>query len=65
MSQHRDPICGMMVESDTATAHTTYQSRDVFFCSDECRKAFEKEPARYFDRLEQEPPYTVKGMAGI
>jgi len=65
MNQVRDPICGMMVDPDTAPAHTIYESQEVFFCSHECRRKFEAEPARYVDRIERhEPPYTVsKGFA--
>jgi YHS domain-containing protein len=59
MSQAKDPVCGMMVDTDTAPAHTTYESQDVYFCSQQCRKEFEKEPERYADKLEREPPFTV------
>jgi YHS domain-containing protein len=60
MNQVKDPVCGMMVDPDTAPAHTTYESQEVFFCSSECRRQFEAEPARYVDQLERhEPPYTV------
>jgi YHS domain-containing protein len=65
MNQVKDPVCGMMVDPDTAPAHTTYESQEVYFCSHECRREFEAEPARYVDQLEpHEPPYTVsKGFA--
>jgi YHS domain-containing protein len=60
MREAKDPVCGMMVELENAAASTTYESQDVFFCSDECRREFEANPARYYDRLErQEPPFTV------
>jgi YHS domain-containing protein len=60
MSEAKDPVCGMMVEPENAAASTTYESQEVFFCSDECRREFEANPARYYDRLErQEPPFTV------
>jgi YHS domain-containing protein len=64
MSQVKDPVCGMTIDSDTAAASTIYESREVYFCSDECRRSFEEDPARYYDRLEwQEPPHTTtKGM---
>jgi YHS domain-containing protein len=60
MNQVKDPVCGMMVDPETAPAHTTYEDQDVFFCSHECRKQFEDEPALYAGHLEpNEPPYTV------
>jgi Cu+-exporting ATPase len=65
MSQAKDPVCGMMIETEDAAGSTTYESQDVYFCSDQCRRDFEADPARYYDRLErQEPSYTVtQGMA--
>jgi P-type Cu+ transporter len=65
MSQVKDPVCGMMIEVEDAAGSTTYESHDVYFCSDQCRRDFEADPARYYDRLDrQEPPYTVtQGMA--
>jgi Cu+-exporting ATPase len=65
MSQFRDPVCGMIIDSEDAAGSTTYESNQVYFCSDQCRRDFEADPARYYDRLDrQEPPYTVtEGMA--
>jgi Cu+-exporting ATPase len=65
MSQVKDPVCGMMIDTDTAAGSTTFESQEVYFCSDQCRRDFESDPGRYYDRLEShEPPYTVtEGMA--
>lgn len=65
MSQVKDPVCGMSIDTEDAAGSTTYESQDVYFCSDQCRRDFEADPGRYYDRLErQEPPYTVtKAMA--
>jgi YHS domain-containing protein len=60
MKPTKDPVCGIIVDRDTAAGSTTYESQEVLFCSDECRREFEADPARYYDRLErQEPPFTV------
>jgi YHS domain-containing protein len=60
MSQVKDPVCGMMIEPRTAAGRATYQSHEVYFCSEQCRRQFEAAPGNY--PLEQhEPPYTVKG----
>ena len=56
MHQVKDPVCGMMVDPDTAPAYTTYESREVFFCSQECRREFEEEPSRYVENLEWYKP---------
>ncbi len=53
MNQVKDPVCGMMVDPETAPAHTTYESQEVFFCSRECRREFEVDPARYAENLER------------
>jgi Cu+-exporting ATPase len=65
MSQVKDPVCGMMIEAETAAGSTTYESQEVYFCSDHCRREFEASPARYYNHIErQEPAYTVtNGMA--
>jgi YHS domain-containing protein len=63
MARVKDPVCGMMVDPDSAAASITWESREFFFCSDECRRAFQTEPDDFAARAEQEPPYTVtKGM---
>jgi YHS domain-containing protein len=60
MSQVKDPVCGMLIDPETAAGSTTFESQEVYFCSDQCRRDFEADPGRYYDRLErQEPPYTV------
>jgi YHS domain-containing protein len=54
----------MAVDPDTAAARTTHESREFFFCSNECRRMFEADPEVYAAKAGQEPPYTVtKGMA--
>jgi P-type Cu+ transporter len=56
----KDPVCGMRIDAERASANSTYETQEVFFCSDECRRKFEADPGRYYDQLEHhEPPYTV------
>ena len=52
MNQVRDPVCGMLVDPETAPAHTTYESQEVFFCSHECCREFEVDPAYYVENLD-------------
>jgi P-type Cu+ transporter len=60
MSEVKDPVCGVTIDSETAAGSTTYEGQKVYFCSDQCRKEFEADPGHYYDRLERpEPPYTV------
>ena len=63
MNQVRDPVCGMIIDRDTAKARSTHEGHDVYFCSDECRRAFEADPARYApgEAERHEPRSTVSG----
>ena len=45
--QHRDPVCGMLVDSDHAAAESTHGSAHYFFCSTSCRDRFEGNPAQF------------------
>jgi YHS domain-containing protein len=49
----KDPVCGMWIQVSDAAGSTTYESQPVYFCSDQCRRDFESDPARYYDRLER------------
>jgi YHS domain-containing protein len=60
MSQARDPVCGSMVDINAAAGRITYESHELYFCSDDCRRSFEADPER-FEPERHEPPYTVKG----
>jgi YHS domain-containing protein len=74
MATVKDPVCGMMIEAESAVARIDKDGQSYFFCSEECRTAFEASPERYVgerapaaaepaERLEQhEPPYTVTGI---
>ncbi|HEX9057146.1 MAG TPA: YHS domain-containing protein [Ktedonobacterales bacterium] len=48
----KDPVCGMQVDTRTAQYTANYAIRDgslatFYFCSDECKQMFEREPERY------------------
>ncbi len=43
----KDPVCGMEVDEKRAAAQAQYQGQTYHFCSPGCKKAFEKEPAKY------------------
>ena len=66
----------MSVDSDTAAERVEYAGATYYFCSADCREAFEADPERYVGaagvagsahdpagQLEQhEPPYTTWGF---
>ena len=42
-----DPICKMDVDPTTAKWKSTYNGKEYYFCAPGCKKAFEKNPAKY------------------
>lgn len=45
-----DPVCGMQVERDRATSAgrvVVHDGRAYYFCSEDCRRKFEKQPVAY------------------
>ena len=76
MAQVKDPVCGMMVDPSTAPGQSSYQGTTYHFCSAQCLRQFESDPARYVsgrsagaadaaeapvERERHEPPYTKWG----
>ena len=67
MATVKDPVCGKVIDSESATAHVVVAGQTVYFCSTACATTFETNPGRYAvetsatpERLEQhEPPYTT------
>lgn len=43
----KDPVCGMDIDPKTAAGKSEYQGQTYYFCSAGCKKAFDKEPAKY------------------
>lgn len=50
LNPETDPVCGMDVDRDTAgnaKRTATHDGHTYFFCSDDCKTKFEKEPGKY------------------
>src|SRR5262249_42054659 len=47
--ENADLAC-LMVRITDSTPRVEYQGRTYYFCSEECRAAFEKQPAKYAGR---------------
>jgi YHS domain-containing protein len=43
----KDPVCGMDVDPSKTPYKTVYKGEIYYFCSSECKKAFEKDPEHY------------------
>ncbi len=69
--QYLDPVCGMTVDTATATAESKHGSQHFYFCSTACRDRFAADPTRFLgssrsgkdtEELEKhEPPRTTVG----
>lgn len=42
-----DPVCGMLIKTETAHASRLYEERDLYFCSEGCVRRFDADPERY------------------
>ena len=74
MATVKDPVCGMMIDTESAQGHTAFRGRTYYFCSSECVAAFELNPEQYAaeadealepeheDLEKHEPPYTTLGF---
>jgi Cu+-exporting ATPase len=45
--QVRDPVCGMIISADEAAGKIDHSDHTHYFCSDQCRREFEKDPKKY------------------
>jgi len=43
----KDPVCGMMVEPQTAVASAEHDGKTYYFCSMDCKEEFEEDPESY------------------
>ena len=46
-----DPVCGMKIDENSAQSKTQYQGMTNSFCSDECRRQFEKNPEHEEEKI--------------
>lgn len=45
--QFVDPVCGMSVDPDTASAKTCHNGVQFYFCAEGCRQAFKADPGKF------------------
>jgi Cu+-exporting ATPase len=45
-----DPVCGMAVDENSATAQSAYKDKTYFFCALNCKKLFEQSPEAYINK---------------
>lgn len=42
-----DPVCGMIVDSTSASFFSDYRGRRIYFCCESCEKSFERSPEKF------------------
>jgi len=47
--QHIDPVCRMLVSSDSEY-HYDYAGKHYYFCSEHCLRKFKEHPEQYLDK---------------
>jgi P-type Cu+ transporter len=50
MSRSIDPVCGMTVAPETASAEYDYEGKTYYFCSIGCKERFTAEPEKYLKK---------------
>lgn len=53
MTEHKDPVCEMMVEETEAVGSYTYKGVTYYFCSESCAERFKKDPERFLNPVTQ------------
>lgn len=51
MARVRDPVCGMTIDQQDAVATSTYKEKTYYFCSEDCKVAFDEAPEDYAGRV--------------
>ena len=47
MAIQTDPVCGMKVDDQKATAQSTYEGKTYYFCCAGCKGKFDANPQQY------------------
>ena len=55
----KDPVCGMTVKIAGAVPTAEYLGKSYYFCSDDCKTAFLKDPAKFASKKEAAAPGVV------
>lgn len=45
-----DPVCKMQISAQDAEAESEYKGRTYYFCSEDCKESFDKDPIRYAEK---------------
>ncbi len=60
----KDPVCGMMVSTETATGKSAFKNETYYFCSPACKEKFDANPSQYLKEVsENQLPTNVENPA--
>ena len=48
----KDPVCGMKIDPAKASGKSEHKGKTYYFCSEDCKKKFDKEPAKYAEKTD-------------
>jgi P-type Cu+ transporter len=51
-SVQKDPVCGMSIDPNDAES-STHQGKTYYFCSEDCKTKFDKQPAQYANKQKE------------
>lgn len=57
----QDPVCKMDINKQDAAGEAQYKGDTYYFCSEECKETFDKQPEKY---MQQEQQRQKKRAAG-
>jgi Cu+-exporting ATPase len=60
----KDPVCGMVVNPAKAVATTEYKDKTYYFCTADCRTAFEQWPEKFVDQTETDDESSQGSVPG-
>ena len=58
----KDPVCGMEIDTKDAAGTTEYQGQTYYFCSPNCKNAFDKKVTRREEARKMKTKDPVCGM---
>ena len=63
----KDPVCGMDVEHDEAAGQSDFQGKTYYFCCNECKEKFDKNPQMYAKsaRRRERAPAPERASRGV
>jgi len=54
MAQVIDPVCDMMVDTETAQYTSDYEGTTYYFCGAGCKRAFDKNPTEFVGKAQHD-----------